>query len=155
VLLVGQGLVSHGVETRRQVALSAELYLPQLALGRWIEADVPESMPLLVDNIPACWLDRRAHERPLTSWFDVPTAPGDGAAFARWLHDEGIGWVLWFREDWTQAPRVAPFLADGGVWTLGEVTLVEVAEEPAYGWRLYRVEGVGEGAPRPVDPSPP
>lgn len=155
VLVAAQGLVSHGVETRRQVTLSAELYLPQLALGRWIESSVPEPMPLLVDNIPACWLDRRPHDRPLTSWFDVPSAPGDGAAFARWLLEARIGWVLWFREEWTQAPRVAPFLSAGGVWSEGGVTLVQVADEPSYGWRLYRVEGVGEGAPPPTDPPTP
>lgn len=151
-LLVGQGMVSHGRETARQVALSAALYRPQLELARWIEAEVPEGLPLLVDNIPACWIDRRPHDRPMTSWFDVPSAPGDPDAFAAWVDQSGVGWVLWFEEDWTQAPTVAPFLAEGGVWSRGEVALVEVAAEDRYGWRLFRVEGVGEGDPPALSP---
>ncbi len=138
-LLVVQALVAHATETRRQLALSAGLYAPQRALGRWLEASVPAGVPLLVDNIPACWLDRRPHERTLHSWFDVPTAPGDAAAFAAWLDAEQIGWVLWFREDWTQAPRVAPALEAGEPWREGTVALVPVAREDDYGWILYEV----------------
>ncbi len=153
LVLTGQALGSYARETRRQVALSETLYRPQLQLGRWIEASVPDDLPLLVDNIPACWLNRRPHERSLTSWFDVPSAAGDPAAFGAWLRQSGVGWVLWFREDWTQAPVVAPFLAGGGSWTDGQTALTEVAREDAYGWILFRVEGRGEGAPpRPLSP---
>lgn len=137
-----QGLASNLKETHRQVTLSQQLYAPQLALGRWIEAQVDEEVPLVVDNIPACWLNRRPHERTLHSWFDIPSVPGDPASFASWLTHERVAWVLWFQEDWTQAPRVAPFLAAGGTWSAGDRTLVEVAREDHYGWILYRVEGV-------------
>ena len=99
---------------------------------------------MLLDNIPACWIDRRRHERPLTSWFDVPVPANQPAAFGRWIARQDMGWVLWFREDWTQAPVVAPFLADGGVWTDGSVVLTEVRREDGYGWIFFRVDRVGE-----------
>ena len=111
-------------------------------------------VPLLVDNIPACWIDRRPHERRLVSWFDVPVSPGSDAEFASWLRDEGIPWVLWFREDWTQAPRIAPFLAEGGRVELFGVELVERGREDSYGWILYEVRGEGiplhDGGPPPT-----
>lgn len=143
-----QAGASYAKETRRQLGVSEANYRPQLELARWIEAEVPEATPLLVDNIPACWLDRRHHERELWSWFDVPSEPGDPESFARWLQAEDIGWVLWFREDWTQAPVVAPFLAEGGLWRAGGLGLVETRREDTYGWILFRVvreEGAGGG----------
>mgnify|MGYP007024791816 CR=1 FL=1 len=138
-LVVGQALVSELRETRRQVDLSATLYAPQRDLGRWFEGHIPADVPLLIDNIPACWIDRRAHERTLHSWFDVPVSPGDEAALAAWLDRTEVGWVLWFREDWTQAPGIAPVLAHGGTWESAGVQLTEVAREDAYGWILYEV----------------
>ena len=139
--LVALGLLQAGTsyakETRRQLELSAALYRPQLELAQWLEAEVPESTPMILDNIPACWINRRPHERPLVSWFDVPSRPGDSASFARYLKRERIAWVLWFAEDWTQAPGVAPFLADGGVWIEDGVGLVERRREDSYGWILY------------------
>ncbi len=140
--VVGQGVASNLKETRRQLDQSDAWYRPQLELAQWIEAEVDPEIPLLVDNIPACWIDRRPHERRLTSWFDVPSTPGDAASFARWLRVEEIGWVLWFREDWTQAPGVAPFLADGGVWSGPGVRLTETRREDGYGWILFRVDRV-------------
>ncbi len=138
-LVVGQALVSELRETRRQVDLSATLYAPQRDLGRWFEDHIPADVPLLIDNIPACWIDRRAHERTLHSWFDVPVLPGDEVALAAWLDRTEVGWVLWFREDWTQAPGIAPVLAHGGTWEAAGVQLTEVAREDAYGWILYEV----------------
>lgn len=134
-----QALVSAAIETRRQVALSAALYAPQRELGRWFESEIDADVPLLIDNIPACWLDRRPHDRTLHSWFDVPVEPGDGVAFARWARAERLGWVLWFREDWTQAPRIMPELAAGQPWSEDGLSLVPVAREDAYGWILYEV----------------
>jgi len=96
--------------------------------------------PLVLDNIPACWIRRRPTERKMTSWFDVPVRPGDASGLGEWLDAEDIGWVLWFRESWTQAPRIAPFLADGGRWHAGGVTLVETEREDEYGWILFRVD---------------
>ena len=140
-LVVAQAVISGLAETHRQWALSEDWYRPQLDLAQQIEAEIPESVPLLLDNIPACWLDRRHHGWQLTSWFDVPSAPGDEADFARWLAAEQIGWVLWFREDWTQAPHVAPFLAQGGVWEApgGQLRLVERGREDGYGWIWFEV----------------
>lgn len=126
-------------ETARQVALSDRLYRPQRALAEWFEAEVPEDVPLLLDNIPACYLNRRPNERLMVSWFDVPSTPGDPASFSAWLRGAHIGWVLWFREDWTQASAVAPFLAQGGLWRGEGVTLTERRREDDYGWILFEV----------------
>ncbi len=134
-----QALISGLSETHRQWALSEEWYRPQLDLAQWIEAEVPQDTPLLVDNIPACWINRRHHERELVSWFDVPVTPGDEADFARWLAQEHIGLVLWFREEWTQAPVIAPFLDTNGGWSRDGVSLTERSREDGYGWILYDV----------------
>jgi len=136
-LLIVQAAAAELKETHRQWALSESWYRPQLQLAQWIEAEVPEDMVLVLDNIPACWIDRRIHERRLVSWFDVPTE-GE-AAFSEWLRSEEVGWVLWFREDWTQAPRVAPFLAAGGFWEFDGVSLTEDKREDGYGWILFQV----------------
>jgi hypothetical protein len=143
LLAVAQATAASLWETRRQVELSNLLYRPQLDLALWIEEEVPEDVPMVLDNIPACWLDRRAHERELVSWFDVPTNSGDEVAFASWLTDQRVGWVLWFREEWTQAPRVAPFLSTGGRWEGGGISLEEVGREDSYGWIFYRVTRFG------------
>jgi hypothetical protein len=134
---VGQAGVSNLKETERQRQLSESWYRPQLELGQWIEAHVPEATPMVLDNIPACWIRRRPNARPMVSWFDVPVSPGNEAEFAAWVEAEGVEWVLWFREEWTQAPRVAPFLADGGVWSYGGVRLVEQRREDGYGWIFF------------------
>jgi hypothetical protein len=145
VAVLGQGLVSGLVETGRQVALSDDLYRPQKELGQWIEANVPEDVPMILDNIPACWVNRRPHERRLHSWMDMPTPPGDEAAFAAWIRAEGVGWVLWFREDWTEAPRYAPFLSAGGRWVRDGVILTERRREEDYGWIWYEVHAEPQG----------
>jgi 4-amino-4-deoxy-L-arabinose transferase-like glycosyltransferase len=141
VAVIAQSLWSYTNETERQRILSEVLYRPQLDLAQWIEAEVSPSTPLLLDNIPACWIRRRPTERRMVSWFDVPVPSGDASAFGRWIGSEEIGWVLWFRESWTQAPRVAPFLADGGTWHGGGVTLTEADREDDYGWILFQVAG--------------
>jgi hypothetical protein len=152
--LVLQGLGANLLETRRQVQRSVDWYKPQLELGRWFEAQVPPDQPLLIDGIPAVWIDRNPHARSLHSWFDVPTG-GDPVAFAAWLAQERIAWVLWFAEDWTQAPVVAPFLAAGGTWSGGPVRLTETAREDGYGWILFRVDPAEAPAPPPAPtPSP-
>ena len=140
VLVVAQALAAELKETHRQWALSEDWYRPQLRLAQHVEQDIPEAVPLLLDNIPACWINRRHHGRSMTSWFDVPSAPGDPVAFERWLRAERIGWVLWFREDWTQAPAVAPFLADGGTWEGEGLRLVERDREDGYGWIWFEVQ---------------
>jgi hypothetical protein len=48
--------------------------------------------------------------------------------------------VLWFREEWTQAPIITPYLGSGGYWTQAGVSLTEVRREDGYGWILYAVD---------------
>ena len=50
-----------------------------------------------------------------------------------------IHWVMWFREEWTQAPKVAPFLEKGGRWERGDVVLIERDREDGYGWIWFEV----------------
>lgn len=138
-LLLAQALGSNLKETHRQVSLSARLYAPQLALGRWIEANIAPDQPVIVDNIPACWLNRHSNQRRLWSWFDVPADDGSEGVFAEFVQDESLGWVLWFKEDWTQAPVAAPFLAHGGTWEHAGVRLEERDREDEYGWIWYEV----------------
>jgi 4-amino-4-deoxy-L-arabinose transferase-like glycosyltransferase len=138
-VVILQGLLSNAQETQRQLLLSESLYRPQLELAQWIESEIPDDVPLLLDNIPACWIRRQATNRKMISWFDVPT--NDALGFSRWVEREKIGLILWFRESWTQAPVVAPFLSAGGEWRGGGVTLIEVDREDDYGWILFRVEG--------------
>lgn len=139
-LALGQGAWAMLTEMGRQVALSQRLYKPQLELARWMEQEVDPQAHLLVDNIPGVWLDRRSHERTLTSWFDVPVAHNDRAGMASWLKQEQVQYVLWFQEDWTQAPKIAPYLASPVVHDLGLVRLVPLQQEPGYGWVFYRVD---------------
>ena len=94
---------------------------------------------MVVDNIPACWIRRRPNEHRMVSWFDIGPENAGEAAFAEWIRDEGVEWVMWFREDWTQAPRVAPFLAQGGRWSSGNTVLVERDREDGYGWIWFEV----------------
>ncbi|HJN73229.1 MAG TPA: glycosyltransferase family 39 protein [Myxococcota bacterium] len=143
VAAVAQTARAFALETKRQLDVSAELYKPQLELAQWIESEVPEATPLLVDNIPGCWIDRREHGRTLHTWFDVPVEHDNRVAFGEWIEAEHIGYVLWFQEDWTQAPAIAPWLEQATAHHLGDVILVPLREEPGYGWVFYRVELVG------------
>ena len=149
-LVLAQALFSYGMETNRQIQRSVEWYLPQLALGRWVEANVPEDQHLVLDNIPERWIRRNVSERKLTSWFDVPSTPGDPKAFAAWIRAEQVRWVLWFREDWTQAPSIAPFLAQGGQFQSEGVLLREVDRDDAYGWIFFQVEVDGNAGLLPA-----
>ena len=142
ILLWVGGLASvwfqHIQESIRQIERSWILYRPQIVLAEELEEKAPLERLLLVDNIPACWINRKPHERKLMSWFDVPVKPDDPKAFAQWLQKEKVWGVLWFREDWTQAPKIAPFLSSGTVWKEGEVVLRPVEQEKEYGWIFYR-----------------
>ena len=143
LLCVGLGLTqaiaSNLKETDRQRARSEAWYRPQLQLAQWIEANVAPGTPMVVDNIPACWIRRRPNDHRMTSWFDVPVCPGNETDFARWIQAEGIEWVMWFQEDWTQAPVIAPFLRQGGRWASGETVLIEREREEGYGWIWFEV----------------
>ena len=125
-------------QAQQQIQRADRLYRPQLELSLQLEQEVPSDRLLLVDNIPACWMNRTLHDRRLISWFDVPVPKNDPKAFARWLKKEDVWGVLWFQESWTQAPVIAPFLQHGGVWREGEEILKEEAREDEYGWIYYR-----------------
>ncbi len=156
VLVLGQASYAMVGETFRQLEVSQELYAPQLDLARWIEEEVPEDRVLLVDNIPGCWIDRREHRRRLWSWMDVVEElrdPDTGAVtpwtsddFSAWLDRERIAYVLWFQEEWTQAPVVAPWLEDPRDHDLGDKTLHLLRSEPGYGWVFYEVRRPVMGA---------
>ena len=47
---------------------------------------------------------------------------------------------MWFKEDWTQAPEIAPFLSDGGQWEYNGVRLEEQQREDQYGWIYFQVK---------------
>ena len=136
---LAQAVSSNIQETERQRERSEAWYRPQLELAQWIEAEVPVDAVMVLDNIPACWIRRRPTSRQMVSWFDVPVPAGQPKAFAEWLDAEEIAWVLWFREDWTQAPVIAPFLSEGGNWEAGRVRLEEHSREDGYGWIMYAV----------------
>ena len=136
---VVQAMASNIQETERQRERSEAWYRPQLELAQWIESEVPDDTVMVLDNIPACWIRRKPTSREMVSWFDVPVPAGQPDAFAEWVQTEDVGWVLWFREEWTQAPVIAPFLAAGGVWEDGNTKLVEHSREDGYGWILYEV----------------
>jgi hypothetical protein len=140
VVAVAQAAVANARETERQRARSEAWYRPQLELAQWIEEEVEPGQALVLDNIPACWIRRRATDRQMVSWFDVPVSEGDESGFAQWVRETNVRWVLWYREDWTQAPRIAPFLADGGRWSMDGVVLNERRREDGYGWIWYQVE---------------
>lgn len=143
-------------ETQFQLAESYKLYRPQVELARWVEANVPPDTTMVFDNIPACYVNRKPHTYRLVAWYDVPTPPADQAAFADWLAAEHVKYVLWFKEEWTQAPVIAPFLTDRTTHELTgsqrSVTLVPHQYEPEYGFIFYSVE-VGAANPGPVTPT--
>jgi len=143
VLCMIQAASSYLKETRRQRVLSEQLYRPQLDLAKWLEAEVPEDTPMILDNIPSCWIRRQSTTRPMTSWQDLfePIELRTEADFASWIEQNGVRYVLWFREEWTKAPIVAPFLADGGLWQHGRIKLQEQSRDDAYGWIFFEVEG--------------
>ena len=137
-----QAIFSHVVETNRQIERSKELYKPQVELANTLERQYPTGH-LILDNIPSCWLGRRSHDMILTSWFDVPTTTE--IEFANWISTNDVDAVLWFAEEWTQAPKVAPFLQNGGNWKMNtskipssEVELIEVSRDNSYGWILFK-----------------
>jgi hypothetical protein len=134
-------------QTRAQLEQSAQLYRPQLELAEWVEANVPPQAALIFDNIPACYVNRRPHEWRFISWYDVPVPQGDEEAMATYLQKEQIKYVLWFKEDWTQAPAIAPYLSEVRPHVLGPETLVPLYHEEQYGFIFYKVVSSAGAAP--------
>lgn len=147
--LVVMGLLSVGVpwarETQHQIDLSVQLYKPQVELARWVEAQVPPGTAMVFDNIPACYVNRKPHAWKFISWYDVPVPPGDEAAFADWLKAQDIRYVLWFKEEWTQASVLAPYLSEVKPHKVGDVLLEPLQHEEGYGFIFYAVSQGGQG----------
>lgn len=145
VITVG---TSYARETQRQLTLSEQLLKPQVDLARWVEANVPPGSSLVFDNIPACYLNRKPHTWRLISWFDVPVPHDDEGAMASWLREQQIRYVLWFQEDWTQAPLVAPYLRTPRAHRLEGLLLKPLFQDAAYGFVFYEVQvESGEASP--------
>ncbi len=45
----------------------------------------------------------------MISWFDVPVSPNNPQEFANWIREKKVWSIMWFKEEWTQAPIIAPF----------------------------------------------
>lgn len=121
-----------------QIQRANRMYRPQIELAKKIEKEIPKGRLILVDNIPACWMNRSNHDYRMISWFDIPVPKNNPQAFAEWLIKEDVWGVLWFHEEWTQAPKIAPFLQFGGVWSGKSVALKEDEREDEYGWIFYK-----------------
>ena len=142
VLILLQALFAQGVETKRQWELSEGLYGPQVRLAQWMEANLDPSEPLLVDNVPACWLRRDASQYTLHSWFDVPHFD-EAEQLLEWAAQENVHWVLFFKEEWTQAPLKASFFLEDRVqWRLSNGQIELVDQEEQYGWKWYRIQWI-------------
>jgi hypothetical protein len=139
--IIGQAWWVQGNELIRQYQLSETLYRPQVELGSWIEDNISPDTPMLVDNIPSCWIGRRPNEFNFHSWFDVPHF-SSLEGFSTWLSDNDVKWVLYFQEEWTQAPLKAPFLKSGGIINEGKLQLVERKREDKYGWIWFEVKPI-------------
>jgi hypothetical protein len=129
----------------------AELwYRPQLDLCRWLEETVPRDHAVLVASIPEVLLQREAPRMRVLSWWKLPEGVRDASrdAFGAWLAQEQVDYVVWFREDWTDAPAIAPWLADGTDAQAGPLTLRFADREDGYGWILYAAQRDGEAAPQ-------
>ena len=127
-----------GVETKRQLELSDGLYRPQVELAVWVEENLEPDSVLILGNIPACWLNRRPHEFTLHSWFDLPRFQNPDELIL-WAQKNQVEWILFFQEEWTQAPAKAPFLINGGRFTGETGRLLEKSSDSRYGWRWYQV----------------
>ncbi len=132
--------VAMGRETWDQVDRSQRLIRPYVELADWVDAHVPRSRTLLFDYIPLMWMERNPLERPVILWEGVDSPPGDAAAFGEFLKQRKIAYVLWLKEEWTGAPKKAPFLALPGVHPLGPVVLTAERTELEAGFIWYRVD---------------
>ena len=139
--LLGTGTIFHA-QTRAQLERSDSWIGTQIRLAQWFEEGYGEEAGVLGALVPNTYLLRRPSERRVNYWHDEGIPDEDPDAFGRYLHDQGIAMVVWFREEWVQAMSAAPFLALGEPVDAGPVRLVPIAREDGYGFIAYRVEGV-------------
>ena len=135
-------VVCAALETRFHIRRADRLYYPQVELARWIEAEVPAGTTMVVDVLPRSYLTRRHHPYRLLSWYDIEEQiePGDREAFDALLGREEVRYIMWFREGWTRAPRVAPFMDEPVVLELDQHRLRPLRSDDAYGWIWWKVE---------------
>lgn len=142
VVIIAMTNWGHIQEAQAQIQRAQILYAPQIQLAEYIEKHAPKERLLLVDNIPACWINRKVHDYRLISWFDIPVSQSNPTEFAAWLIKEDVWGVLWFREEWTMAPVKASFLSNGGTWMQNGYRLKEISREDEYGWIFFVQEEV-------------
>ena len=118
-----------------------------------MEAHARPGAGMILGSIPEVWVQRRDHAFRVTSWWFLPPSlrGQPAAAVGRFFVDQRVDYVMWFAEEWTEAPAFAPWLAEGEPVQAGPARLVPVDREDGYGWILYVVERPGEPAP----PRPP
>jgi hypothetical protein len=133
--------VCAALDIRYQVNRADEWYLPQVELAQWIEAEVPPGTAIILDNVPRSYINRRDHGYKLLSWFDLEEVNpnGDVQGFDGILDLQEVRYVLWFRETWTRAATVAPFLGNDEPVILPRHELVPLRHDDAYGWAFYEV----------------
>jgi hypothetical protein len=88
------------------------------------------------------------------TWMDLDTLDGGPEGFAAWARRERIRYVTWFREDWTLAPAVAPWLGYPVVHRVGGLRFTPLRDEPGYGWILYAVTEDADDAEHPHPDTP-
>ncbi len=153
-LVITSAAPSFLLETRYQMDRSERWYRPQLELARWLETHARPGAGMVLGSIPEVWIQRKEHPFRVTAWWFLPRSlQGQGPeAFGEFLVDQEIDYLMWFTEEWTEAPAVAPYLAAGEAVQAGAARLIPVDREDGYGWILYVVER--PGATIPASPPP-
>ena len=152
-LVFAAALPTFAAEGRYQAERAADWYRPQLDLATWLEDNASPDAGLVVASIPEVWLQRRPSTLRVTAWWVLPQELRGASReqFGAWLERERIDYLMWFAEEWTEAPAIAPYLAAGAPVRAGGVSIEPVDREDGYGWILYVVERPGSPAP----PQPP
>ena len=149
VLATGLG---YGLETRRQVELSDQLYGSQVRLARWLERAWEPGTGVVTDGIAAAWLRRHHGPFAIFDWRADGLPQDDPEALGLWLSERRVGLVMWFSEEWFGAVDAAGYLADGRERRMGPVRLVPITREDGYGMIAWQV--VGPGIPEPTTQPP-
>lgn len=141
-------------ETRYQMHRSEDWYRPQLELAKWLETHARPDAGMVLGSIPEVWVQRKEHPFRVTAWWFLPRSLKGSSRIqlGEFLVDQRVDYLMWFAEEWTEAPAIAPYLAAGEEVAAGDVRLVPVDREDGYGWILYVVERPG-AAPPPRPPA--
>lgn len=140
LVMLGSTLAVFGFQTRNQIDVSGRMYGPQVLIARWIETAWVPDVGVLGGGIPAGYLNRRPTDVVTIPWTDPGVPSDDREALGRWLNENRIGVVIWFRDSWYGSLDKAPFLGDGAPVDLGVVVLKPAAWSWEYGMLAYAVE---------------